>query len=185
MCYESGVPVTSLPGPAACITALTLSGLSTRRFCFEGFLPADKKEKKLVLEDLQEETRTIILYEAPHHLVRTLSELREVLGNRRVTLVRELTKKYETVFPTTLENALVYYETNEPKGEYVLVLEGKSFESKRREAIDSWENKSIEEHMELYLQQGMDEKSAMKQVAKDRGVSKSDIYAYLKKGGME
>lgn len=185
MCYESGVPVTSLPGPAACITALTLSGLSTRRFCFEGFLPADKKEKKLVLEDLQEETRTIILYEAPHHLVRTLSELREVLGNRRVTLVRELTKKYETVFPTTLENALVYYETNEPKGEYVLVLEGKSFESKRREAIDSWENKSIEEHMELYLQQGMDEKSAMKQVAKDRGVSKRDIYAYLKKGGME
>lgn len=185
MCYESGVPVTSLPGPAACITALTLSGLSTRRFCFEGFLPADKKEKKLVLEDLQEETRTIILYEAPHHLVRTLSELREVLGNRRITLVRELTKKYETIFPTTLEDALVFYETNEPKGEYVLVLEGKSFESKRREAIDSWENKSIEEHMELYLQQGMDEKSAMKQVAKDRGVSKRDIYAYLKKGGME
>lgn len=179
MCHESGVNVTSLPGAAACITALTLSGLSTRRFCFEGFLPSDKKEKKLVLQDLKEETRTMILYEAPHHLVRTLEELYEVLGQRKITLCRELTKRFETVFPTTLEEALAYYEKEEPRGEYVLVLEGKSFEEKRQEEISSWENMSIEEHMAYYEGQGMDSKSAMKQVAKDRGVGKREIYAYL------
>ncbi len=179
MCHENGVPVTSLPGAAACITALTLSGLSTRRFCFEGFLPADKKEKKMVLQDLKEETRTMILYEAPHHLVRTLEELYEVLGQRRITLCRELTKRFETVLPTTLEDALAYYEKEEPRGEYVLVLEGKSFEEKRQEEISSWENMSIEEHMTYYESQGMDNKSAMKQVAKDRGVGKREIYAYL------
>ena len=179
MCHESGVPVTSLPGAAACITALTLSGLSTRRFCFEGFLPADKKEKKLVLQDLKDETRTMILYEAPHHLVKTLEELYEVLGQRRITLCRELTKRFETVFPTTLEEALAYYEKEEPRGEYVLVLEGKSFAEIRQEEISSWENMSIEEHMAYYESQGMDNKSAMKQVAKDRGVGKREIYAYL------
>lgn len=179
MCHESGVNVTSLPGAAACITALTLSGLSTRRFCFEGFLPSDKKEKKLVLQDLKEETRTMILYEAPHHLVRTLEELYEVLGQRKITLCRELTKRFETVFPTTLEEALAYYEKEEPRGEYVLVLEGKSFAEKRQEEISSWENMSIEEHMAYYEGQGMDNKSAMKQVAKDRGVGKREIYAYL------
>ncbi len=179
MCHESGVPVTSLPGAAACITALTLSGLSTRRFCFEGFLPADKKEKKLVLQDLKDETRTMILYEAPHHLVKTLEELYEVLGQRRITLCRELTKRFETVFPTTLEEALAYYEKEEPRGEYVLVLEGKSFAEIRQEEISSWENMSIEEHMAHYESQGMDNKSAMKQVAKDRGVGKREIYAYL------
>ncbi|MBE5865869.1 MAG: 16S rRNA (cytidine(1402)-2'-O)-methyltransferase [Lachnospiraceae bacterium] len=179
MCHESGVNVTSLPGAAACITALTLSGLSTRRFCFEGFLPADKKEKKLVLQDLKEETRTMILYEAPHHLVRTLEELYEVLGQRKITLCRELTKRFETVFPTTLQEALAYYEKEEPRGEYVLVLEGKSFAQMRQEEIRSWENMSIEEHMAYYEGQGMDNKAAMKQVAKDRGVGKRDIYAYL------
>ncbi len=179
MCHESGVPVTSLPGAAACITALTLSGLSTRRFCFEGFLPSDKKEKKLVLQDLKDETRTMILYEAPHHLVKTLEELYEVLGQRRITLCRELTKRFETVFPTTLEEALAYYEKEEPRGEYVLVLEGKSFAEIRQEEISSWENMSIEEHMAHYESQGMDNKSAMKQVAKDRGVGKREIYAYL------
>lgn len=179
MCHESGVPVTSLPGAAACITALTLSGLSTRRFCFEGFLPADKREKKRVLEELAEESRTIILYEAPHHLVRTLKELYEALGQRRITLCRELTKKFETIVPTTLEEALAYYGTEEPRGEYVLVLEGKSFAEKRQEEIASWENRSIEEHMAYYEAQGMDNKTAMKQVAKDRGVGKREIYAYL------
>lgn len=179
MCHESGVPVTSLPGAAACITALTLSGLSTRRFCFEGFLPADKREKKRVLEELAEESRTIILYEAPHHLVRTLNELYEVLGQRKVTLCRELTKKFETIVPTTLEEALAYYKTEEPRGEYVLVLEGKSFAEKRQEEIASWENRSIEEHMAHYEAQGMDNKTAMKQVARDRGVGKREIYAYL------
>lgn len=179
MCHEQGITVTSLPGPAACITALTLSGLSTRRFCFEGFLPAEKKEKAAVLKELQNESRTMILYEAPHHLIRTLEELYETLGERRITLCRELTKKFETIFPTTLEQALEYYKTEEPRGEYVLVLEGKSLEEKRQEEISSWENMSIEEHMAYYENQGMDEKSAMKQVAKDRGVGKREIYQYL------
>ena len=181
MCHEAGIKVTSLPGPAACITALTLSGLSTRRFCFEGFLPADKKEKALVLGDLKEESRTMILYEAPHHLLKTLEELYEVLGNRRITLCRELTKKFETILPITLEEALAKYETEEPRGEYVLVIEGKSFEQKKEEAIKTWEEMTIEEHMAYYEQQGMDYKSAMKQVAKDRGVGKRDIYSYLNK----
>ena len=179
MCHEAGIQVTSLPGPAACITALTLSGLSTRRFCFEGFLPADKKEKALGLDDLKEESRTMILYEAPHHLVRTLEELYEVLGNRRITLCRELTKKFETVLPTTMKEALVKYETEEPRGEYVLVIEGKSFEQKKEEAIKGWEEMTIEEHMAYYEAQGMDHKTAMKQVAKDRGVGKREIYSYL------
>lgn len=181
MCHEAGIAVTSLPGPAACITALTLSGLSTRRFCFEGFLPADKKEKALVLAELKEESRTMILYEAPHHLVKTLEELYQTLGNRRITLCRELTKKFETVFPTTLEEALAKYEEEEPRGEYVLVLEGKSFEQKKEEAIKTWEEMTIEEHMAHYEAQGMDSKSAMKQVAKDRGVGKREIYSYLNK----
>ena len=179
MCHEAGIKVTSLPGPAACITALTLSGLSTRRFCFEGFLPADKKEKALVLGELKEESRTIILYEAPHHLVKTLEELYEMFGNRRITLCRELTKKFETVLPTTLEEALTKYENEEPRGEYVLVIEGKSFEQKKEEAIKTWEEMTIEEHMAHYEAQGMDYKTAMKQVAKDRGVGKREIYSYL------
>ena len=179
MCHESGVNVTSLPGAAACITALTMSGLSTRRFCFEGFLPADKKEKAQVMSELKNESRTIVIYEAPHHLLRTLKELYEAVGDRKITLCRELTKKFETVTPTTLSNALAYYETNEPKGEYVLVLEGKSIDEKRREEIALWENMSINEHMAYYESQGLDSKAAMKQVAKDRGVGKREIYAYL------
>lgn len=179
MCQEQGIAVTSLPGPAACITALTLSGLSTRRFCFEGFLPADKKEKAAVLQELAEESRTIILYEAPHHLVRTLEELFQALGQRRITLCREMTKRFETVIPTTLEEALEHYREEEPRGEYVLVLEGKSLEKKRQEDIAAWENMSIEEHMDYYRQQGLDHKEAMKQVARDRGVGKREIYQYL------
>lgn len=179
MCQEAAVPVTSLPGPAALIVALTLSGLPTRRFCFEGFLPSDKKEKKQVLTELAEESRTIILYEAPHHLVRTLTELLENLGDRRVTLCRELTKRFETIIPTTLKGALELYEQEEPRGEYVLVVEGKSLREKRKEAQDSWDEMSIKEHMKLYEQQGMDRKDAMKQVAKDRGVGKREIYQYL------
>ena len=138
MCHEAGITVTSLPGPSALITALTLSGLSTRRFCFEGFLPADKKERKLIYQELKNETRTIILYEAPHHLKATLNELYEELGERKITLCRELTKKFETVFPTTLKNAVTYYEENEPRGEYVLVLEGKSLKQKIEEQQESF-----------------------------------------------
>jgi len=179
MCQEEQVPVTSLPGPAACIIALTLSGLSTRRFCFEGFLPADKKERKAVLEELAAETRTMILYEAPHHLAETLKELYEYLGNRRITLCRELTKKFETILPFTLEQALEYYGQESPRGEYVLVIEGRSREEIRQEKIAGWEAMSIEEHMEYYRRQGLDHMSAMKQTAKDRGVGKREIYAYL------
>ncbi|MCI9141648.1 MAG: 16S rRNA (cytidine(1402)-2'-O)-methyltransferase [Lachnospiraceae bacterium] len=179
MCHEEGITVTSLPGPAACITALTLSGLPTRRFCFEGFLPAEKKERKAVLAELEEETRTMVFYEAPHHLVRTLEELYDCLGERKITVCRELTKKYETVMPTTFVQALEYYKAQEPRGEYVLVVEGKSFRQQRQEKIAAWETMSIEEHMAYYENQGMDRKSAMKQVAKDRGVGKREIYAHL------
>ena len=179
MCYEAGIEVTSLPGAAACITALTLSGLSTRRFAFEAFLPTDKKEKQAVLKELNDETRTIIMYEAPHRLVRTLQELYDNLGNRRITVCRELTKKHETAFATTLEEAIRYYEINEPKGECVLVMEGKSREDIRREEVSKWEEMSIEEHMEYYLSQGIDKKEAMKLVAKDRGISKRDVYQQL------
>ncbi len=179
MCHQEGVRVTSLPGPAALIVALTLSGLDTRRFCFEGFLSSDKKEKRLVLEELKEESRTIILYEAPHHLIRTLEELEQVLGDRKITLCRELTKKFETVFPTTIRGALTFYREEEPRGEYVLVVEGKSLQEKRKEEQASWEEMSIEDHMEFYEKQGMEHKEAMKQVARDRGVGKREIYQYL------
>ncbi len=179
MCYEAGVEVTSLPGPAACITALTLSGLPTRRFAFEAFLPSDKKERQAVLAELVDETRTIILYEAPHRLLKTLKELLDTLGNRRMTLCRELTKKHETAFASTIEEILAYYETQEPKGECVLVIEGKSRQELEQEARAKFDEMTIEEHMDLYLSQGMDKKEAMKAVAKDRGVSKRDIYQSL------
>lgn len=179
MCYDAGIEVTSLPGPAACITALTLSGLSTRRFAFEAFLPWDKKERKEVLAELVNETRTIILYEAPHRLVRTLKELLETLGNRRMTLCRELTKKHETAFRSTIEELINYYEKEKPLGECVLVIEGKSREEVAEEQRASWEEISIEEHMELYEKQGNSRKDAMKLVAKDRGTTKREIYQYL------
>ena len=179
MCYDAGIEVTSLPGAAACITALTLSGLSTRRFAFEAFLPADKKEKQAILKELENETRTIVMYEAPHRLVKTLQELLDNLGNRRLTVCRELTKKHETAFVSTLEEALRYYESNEPKGECVLVIEGKSREELRREEVSKWEEMSIEEHMEYYTSQGIDKKEAMKLVAKDRGIGKRDVYQQL------
>ncbi len=179
MCQEAGIIVTSLPGPVACITALTLSGLNTRRFCFEGFLPADKKERIQVLEDLKNEKRTILLYEAPHHLKKTLATLYETLGERRITICRELTKKFETVMPTTLSDALAYYESNEPRGEYVLVLEGRSIEEIEAEKQKSYEEMTIEDHVEMYEKQGFDRKEAMKKAAKDRGITKRDVYQYL------
>ena len=179
MCLQEGITVTSLPGPAACITALTMSGLPTRRFCFEGFLPSDNKDKKDVLKDLQEESRTIIIYEAPHHLKKTLKELYEMLGNRRISICRELTKKFEEVLPMTLEAALAMYETQEPRGEYVLVIDGKSFAEQKKEQEESFQEISIEEHMKRYEDQGVDHKEAMKLVAKDRGITKRDVYQYL------
>ncbi len=178
-CYEAGIELTSLPGPVACITALTMSGMGTRRFAFEAFLPSDKKEKQRILEELKNETRTIILYEAPHRLLRTLADLLDTLGDRRISICRELTKKYETVFRTTFSEALAFYETEEPRGEYVIVVEGKKIEEIQREKKQIWESVPVEEHMKKYLSEGMDRKEAMKQVAKDRGVSKRDIYQYL------
>ena len=181
ICYEEGIEVTSLPGAAACITALTMSGRPTRRFAFEAFLPKDKKERAAVLEELKNETRTIILYEAPHHLLKTVKELLEALGDRELTVCRELTKKHEEKIQTTFSALLSYYEEKEPRGEYVLVICGKIREEIVKEQQASWEEMSIEEHMAHYEAQGIDHKEAMKLVAKDRGVSKRDIYQYLVK----
>lgn len=181
ICYENGIEVTSLPGPAACITALTMSGLPTRRFAFEAFLPRDKKERARVLEELAQESRTMIVYEAPHHLLKTLKELYEVLGNRELTVCKELTKRYENATKTTFDDVIKFYEDNEPKGEYVLVISGKTFETKEQEAREAWESLSVEEHMAHYEDSGMERKEAMKQVAKDRGISKRDVYQALLK----
>ena len=179
MAHEAGITVTVLPGACACVTALTLSGLPTRRFCFEAFLSADKKERQEILEELKTETRTIVLYEAPHRLARTLSELFSVLGERRLTVCRELTKKHETAFLTTLSEAAAYYAENEAKGECVLVIEGVSREALEQKKQESFAEISVEEHMEQYLSKGMSKKDAMKAVASDRGLSKRDIYAML------
>ena len=178
-CYEAGIPMTSLPGPAACITALTISGLPTRRFCFEAFLPADKKERKEVLAELQSETRTIIIYEAPHHLAKTLKELAETLGDRRISICKELTKTFEQVFRTTLFQAAERFETEAPRGEQVLVIEGRSRAEMKAEEQKSWEESPLAEHMERYLSQGIEKKEAMRMVAKDRGISKREVYQGL------
>ena len=178
-CYEAGIEVTSLPGAAACITALTLSGLSTRRFAFEAFLPSDKKEKAAILEELKTETRTIIIYEAPHRLKKTIDELFSALGNRRMTVVKELTKLHENVFLTNFLEALAYYEENEPRGEYVLVIEGKKIEELKKEKEASFNEMDINEHMKLYMDKGMDKKEAMKAVAVDRGIPKREVYKML------
>lgn len=179
MCHEAGVTVTAVPGAAACVTALTISGLPTRRFAFEAFLPSDKKERRDVLEELKDETRTIVLYEAPHRLVKTLEELRETLGDRQVSVCRELTKKHETVYQSTLGEACTYYQSHEPRGECVLVIQAKSREELRRQSQRKWEEMSLEEHMAYYTDQGVDRKEAMKKAAKDRGVSKREVYQAL------
>ena len=179
MSREAGIEVTSLPGACACVTALTISGLPTRRFCFEAFLPQEKKEKQQILEELQTETRTVILYEAPHRLLRTLQELYEALGERRITVCRELTKKHETSFATTLSGAITHYQVQEPKGECVIVMEGRSRAEMRQEEQQRWEEMSIPEHVAYYEAQGQSRKDAMKLAARDRGVSKREVYAAL------
>lgn len=178
-CHEAGVEITSLPGAAACITALTVSGLSTRRFAFEAFLPADKKERQKITDELKNETRTIIIYEAPHHIVKTLKYLYAELGERSITICRELTKKHEEIWVTTFSGALRRYEEDEPKGEFVVVIEGKSRAQLEAEVRSSWEDITIQEHIKRYLDKGIDKKEAMKLVAKERGVSKRDIYQNL------
>ena len=180
-CHEAGITVTALPGACALINALIISGQPTRRFAFEAFLPYDKKERTQILENLRNETRTIIIYEAPHHLKKTLKECREYLGNRNMTVCKELTKRYEQKRKSTLDDMIAYYEENEPRGEYVLIFEGKSLQELKEEKQQEWNQFTVQEHMEHYLEKGMDKKSAMKQVAKDRGVSKRDIYQELLK----
>lgn len=180
MCLEAGVQVISVPGPAACVTALTMSGLPARRFAFEAFLPADKKERQAVLEELAGETRTMVLYEAPHRLVRTLEELAGVLGKERPAAVcRELTKRHETLFRATLGDALAHYRIQEPRGECVLVVAGKSRREIESDRQRAWQEMSIEEHMGYYESQGIGNKEAMKLVAKDRGIPRREVYAYL------
>lgn len=181
MCHENNITVTSLPGACACITALTLSGFPSRRFAFEGFLPQEKREHKAVLSSLINETRTVILYEAPHRLKETLTDLNKTLGDREIALCRELTKKFETIDITTLSRAVEKYETEDPRGEYVLVLMGRSPEELKQEEESRWQEMSIEEHMKYYEETGIDRKEAMKAVARDRGLSKRDVYQYLLK----
>ena len=182
MCHEAGITVTAVPGAAACITALTISGLPTRRFAFEAFLPSDKKERERVLAALEKEQRTIVLYEAPHRLVKTLKLLAERLGERRVSVCRELTKRHETVYRSTLPEAAAHYEEIPPKGECVIVVQGLTRREAEEEERQRWMEMSIEEHMEHYLSQGIDKKEAMKRTAKDRGVQKREIYNYLNRG---
>lgn len=177
--YEAGVKVTSLPGASAVVTALTLAGLSTRRFAFEAFLPKDKKLRKAVLEEMNRETRTLVMYEAPHHLKATLKELLSALGDRKITLCRELTKKFEEADRTSISEAIAYYEMHDPRGEYVLVIEGRDRKELEQEEQQAWEKMSLQEHMELYERQGIPHKEAMKLVAKDRGISKRDVYKQL------
>ena len=178
-CHEAGIEVTSLPGPAACITALTMSGRSTRRFCFEAFLPTDKKERETVLERLKVETRTTVFYEAPHRLLKTLKVLREFAGNRRITICKELTKRHERTWLTTVDEAIEWYGANDARGEYVLVLEGADEKILEEERQAAWEAMTIEDHMALYLAKGQTKKEAMKSVASDRGITKRDVYQYL------
>ncbi len=179
-CYEAGITVVPVPGACAAINALIASGLPTRRFAFEAFLPSDKKERKQVLRELEKETRTLIIYEAPHRLLKTLVELLEQIGDREATVCRELTKKHETFFKTTLKDAVSYYESNEPKGECIIVIRGLSLEDIREEEKKQWDFLTIPEHITMYMDKGMDKKEATKQVAKDRGVPKRDIYEYAK-----
>ncbi len=180
ICCKEGIEVVSLPGAAACITALTVSGLSTRRFAFEAFLPRDKKERGIIMDQLKEETRTIILYEAPHRLVHTLEELRQVFGGeRKISVCRELTKMHEQVLRHSVEEVIAYYQKQQPRGEYVLVIEGKSHEDIVKENRKAWMMMDLEEHMAYYEAQGIGRKDAMKMVAKDRGVSKRDVYREL------
>ncbi len=179
MCYQEGIEVTSLPGACACITALTMSGQATRRFAFEAFLPYDKKERSVILQDLKKETRTIVLYEAPHRLKKTLRELLDVMGDRDITVCKELTKRHEKKLQGTLQEVVDYYEEHDPRGEYVLILAGKPETERQEEEQKKWESMTIQAHMAIYEQQGIDRKSAMKRVAKDRGIPKREVYQAL------
>ncbi len=174
LCAENGVPVTSIPGCSAVVNALALSALPTGRFAFEGFLSTNRNERYERLNEIKCDTRTTIFYEAPHKLIKTLEDILEVLGNRKISLCRELTKINEEILRTTIEGALEYYAENAPRGEYVLVIEGASRDQVANSAF--WRDMTIEEHLDYYISQEMKKMDAIKAVAKDRGVSKSEIY---------
>ena len=180
LCAEQNIPVTSIPGACAAILALTLSGLPTGRFCFEGFLSADKKERRSRLEKLKGDDRTLIFHEAPHKLKATLADMSELFGNdRRISLCRELTKLNEDIHRTTLGGAVAFYEENSPRGEYVLVIEGAD-ENANDEKNDLCAL-SVEDHVNYYVSTGMSQKDAIKATARDRGVPKNDVYMVFAK----
>ena len=185
MAHAAGVTVSVVPGPSAVVSALVISGLPTANFAFYAFLPADNKPRKKILSEIAAETKTVVMYEAPHHLLKTLKDLKEALGNRRISIVKEITKKYEKVLRTDIDGAILTYESEEPKGEYVLVIEGRSKKEVREEEIASWMEMTVEEHMRFYTDQGIEKKEAMKMVAKDRGVGKREIYSMLTKNSPE
>ena len=179
--YKEDLEVTIVPGASAVVSALAISGISSRRFSFEGFLPTEKNEKKEILSELAQESRTIILYEAPHRLLKTLKELFEYIGDRNIAIVRELTKLHEEVIKGKLAQVIADYESEKIaiRGEYVLVIEGKSLLEKKVERQKFFEDISIREHYEKYISEGMDKKEAMKAVAKDRGIQKREVYKEL------
>ena len=180
-CVSKGIQVFSIPGAAAAICAVTSSGLSCRRFAFEAFLPKKKQKRQQILSELAAETRTIILYEAPHHLAATVRELYEALGDRQAVFCRELTKRYEEKLALSLGQACSYYEEHEPRGEFVIVIEGAAPDQIASSTAKQWSDVSMEEHMNIYLEQGIDRRDAMKRVAADRGISKRQVYDYLYK----
>lgn len=175
----AGIPVTMAPGPAAAIMAVVLSGLPTRRFCFEGFLPSAHRDRQRHLEMLKSETRTLVFYESPHRLRVVLADMLGVLGNRRCALAREMTKIYEEVLREPLSNLVSLYGEREPRGEYVIVLEGAEAEVLQESDRADWLKMTVRDHVELYRESGCDRMEAMKKAAKDRGLSKRDIYQAL------
>ncbi len=181
LCYENDVEVTVVPGATAAVTALVLSGLNSRSYIFEGFLPKNKKQKAEVLARLKNEVRTTIFYEAPHHLVDTLEDIYSAIGERNTAVIRELTKRHETVNRASLSNQVEYFKANEPKGEFVIVIEGRNADEVKEEEMAAIGEMSIEEHFQKFINEGMDEKSAMKAVAKERGIGKREVYSQLKK----
>ncbi len=179
LCYENNIKVTAAPGPTALVTALVLSGLSTRRYVFEGFLPTDKKELEYITNEIKDETRTIVIYESPHHLMKTLNHLYSNLGNRKIAVIREITKFYEEVVRGEIKEIIEIFSAREIKGEFVIVIEGKNIETVLEEDKAKWQEISVEEHMEIYSD--LPKKDAMKKVAKDRGISKREVYDMLLK----
>jgi len=177
-CIEQNIAFEVLPGATAITTALVYSGLDTTKFIFRGFLPRENKERKPIIDDLINRSETLIFYEAPHRLLNTLEFLYENIGNRKISMCRELTKLYEEIIRLTLEEAIEYYKRQAPRGEYVLVIEGKSKEAIDKDEKAKWDMLTIEEHIKRYMDEGLNKKDAMKKVAKDRGISKSEIYKH-------